>query len=135
MNSLGNDPIRNLPLVTEPRNGKKPASTWQIVLTAFGLVAIVAVFLFGINHQRDETAGQQTTATIPTPAAPQGGDTQQGQQQGDQQTQQKQPRSTTGQGGGDDKSSDQKDQPKARGQKAGGQPIDSNGEPAQRQSK
>lgn len=135
MNSSGNDPIRNLPLVTEPRRGDRPAATWQVLLTAFGLIAIVTVFFWGLHNQRDETAGEQTAATTPTPVTPQGGDTQQGQQQGEQRTQQpQQPPSTTGQGGGDDKST-QKDQPPAGGQKANGPPADSNGQPAQRQSK
>lgn len=130
MNSPENDPIRNLPLVTEPRVGKKSAVGWQIALTAVGLIAIVTVFLFGINHQRDETADEQTAATMPTPVAPQGGDTQQGQQQNQQQAgqrSQQQPPSTTGRG-------DQKDQPKATGQKED-QPADGNGQPTQRQSK
>jgi len=131
MNSPENDPIRNRPLVTEPRVRKKRAVGWQIALTAVGLIAIVTVFLFGINHQRDETAGEQTAATMATPVAPQGGDTQQGQQQNQQQagqqSQQQQPPSTTGQG-------DQKDQPKATGQKAD-LPADGNGQPTQRQSK
>jgi len=135
MNSSGNDPIRNLPLVTEPRVGQKHAATWQVLLTAFGLIAIVTVFFWGINNQRDETAGEQTAATTPTPVAPQGGDAQQSQQQGQQQAQQPQQQpSTTGQGGGAE-NGDQKDQPKTSGQKAGGQPADKNGEPAQRQSK
>ena len=125
MNSLGNDPIRNLPLVTEPRDGRKRAATWQVVLTAFGLVAIVTIFFWGINNQRDETAGEKTAATMPTSATPQGADT---QGQGEQQ-----PASTTGQGG-DDKNSGQKDQPRIDGQKANGQPVDSNGKPAQRQT-
>jgi hypothetical protein len=118
-----NDPLRNLPLVIEDRNAKRRAATWQIVLTTFGLIAIVSTFLFGINHQRDETAGQQTAATAPTPASPQSGDTQQGQ--GQQQAGQQQPPSTTGQGGGDDKNGDHKDQPqsgKVDGQPAGGAP-------------
>src|SRR5262245_36359332 len=132
MNSSGNDPIRNLPLVTEPRRGDRPASTWQVLLTAFGLIAIVTVFFWALNNQRDETAGEQTAATMPTPVAPQGD--QQGQQQGQQQTQQpQQPPSPTGQGGGEDKS-DQKDQPQTGGQ-ANGPPADGNGQPAQRQSK
>jgi hypothetical protein len=135
MNSLENDPVRNLPLVIEPRGGRKRAAGWQIILTTVGLVAIVTVFLFGINHQRDETGGEQAAATAPTPVAPQGGETQQGQQQNQQQAGQQQPPSTTGQGGGDAKSSDQKDQPKVNGQKPGEQPADKNGEPAQRPSK
>ena len=135
MNSSGNDPIRHLPLVTEPRRADRPAATWQVLLTAFGLIAIVTVFFWGLNNQRDETAGEQTAATMPTPVAPQGGDAQQGQPQGQQQAQQpQQPSSTTGQGAGDN-NGDQKDQPKTSGQKAGGQPADKNGEPAQRQSK
>lgn len=119
-----NDPLRNLPLVVEAHNAKRRAATWQIILATFGLIAIVTIFLFGINHQRDETAGQQTAATAPTPASPQGGDTQ--QQAGPQQ-----PSSTTGQRGGDDKNGDQKDQPQSG--KVNGQPA--SGAPAQSQSK
>src|SRR5262245_34219790 len=59
MNSSGNDPIRNLPLVTEPRRADRPAATWQVLLTAFGLIAIVTVFFWGLNNQRDETAGNK----------------------------------------------------------------------------
>src|SRR5262245_45128383 len=131
MNSSGNDPIRNLPLVTEPRRGDRLAAAWQVLPTAFALVAIVTVFFWGINNQRDETAGEQTAATMPTPVAPQGGDTQQSQQQGQQQAQQ--PQQPSGQGASDDKSN-QKDQPQTGGQKANGPPADGNGQPAQRQS-
>lgn len=134
MSSFENEPLRNLPLVTEPRSAHKPAAPWQVLLTALGLTAIVATFLFGINHQRGETAGEQTAATTPTPVAPQGDGTQQGQQQGQQQAGQQsqhpqQPPSTTGQGGGD-KSGDQKDRPQSSGQKANGQR--GAGQPAQR---
>lgn len=136
MSSPENDPVRNLPLVTEPRRANRSAAIWQVLLTAFGLVAIVTLFFWGINNQRDETPDEQTAATMPTPVAPQAGDTQQGQQQGQQQAgqQPQQPPSTTGQGGGEDKSG-QKDQPQVGGQKANGQPADGNGQPAQRQSK
>src|SRR5262245_25056057 len=134
MSSPENDPIRNLPLVTEPRRGDRRAATWQVLLTAFGLIAIITMFFWGLNNQRDETAGEQTTATTPTPVTPQGGDTQQGQQQGQQDQQPQQSPSTTGQAGGDDKSN-QKDQPQTGGQKANGPPADGNGQPAQRQSK
>lgn len=132
MNSLGDDPIRNLPLVTEPRGGKRRAATWQIVLTAVVLIAIVSVFLWGVNNQRDETAGEQTAATMPAPATPQTA-AQQGQnsqQAGQQPQQQQQAPSTTGQGGGD-----QKDHPQNNGQKTNAQPTESNGTPTQRQSK
>jgi hypothetical protein len=130
MNSLENDPIRNLPLVTEPRDTKRPAATWQIVLTAFGLIAIVTVFLWGINNQRDETAGQQTAATMPSTVSPQGGAEQnQNQQQAGQPPQQSKP-STTGQGGGDQNGR----QPNG-GQTTNGQPAGSNGKPTQDQSK
>jgi hypothetical protein len=98
--------------VIEPPAGNKSAATWQIVVTTVGLIAIVAVFLFGINHQRDETAGEQTAATASAPASPQGGEPQQDQQQAGQSP------STTGQGGGHQK----EDQPQ------------NNGEAAQRQS-
>jgi hypothetical protein len=115
----------------EPRGGKMRAATWQIALTTVVLIAIVSVFLWGINNQRDETAGGQTAATMPTPANPQGAGTQQGQspQQAGQQPQQQAP-STTGQGG-----SDQKDHPQNDGQKANEQPAESTGAPTQNQSK
>jgi hypothetical protein len=124
-----NEPIRNLPVVTAPRAGQGSAATWQIVLTVFGLVAIVAIFFWGINNQRDETAGEQTAATMPAPATPQAADAQkgQGQAEGQQADQRTQP-STTGQGG------DQNGQQHSA-EKASGQPADNNGEPPQRQSK
>jgi hypothetical protein len=126
------DPLKNLPLVTEPHLTKRAAG-WQIILTVFGFVAIVTLFFFGINHQRNETGSEQTAATTPTPVAPQGGDTQQGQ--GQQQSGQQPPPSTTGQGGGEDKS-DQKGPPQPSGQKKEkGQPAGDNGQPAPRQSK
>jgi len=126
------DPIRNLPLVTEPRTTKRAAG-WQIALTAFGFVAILTLFFFGINHQRNETAGEQTSATMPTPVAPQGDDAQKGQQQAGQQPEQQQP-STTGQGGGE-RSNDQNGHASTGEQKTNAQPADGNGQPAQRQSK
>ena len=116
------------------RRGDRRAATWQVLLTAFGLIGIITMFFWGLNNQR-ETAGEQTAATTPTPVTPQGGDTQQGQQQGQQPEQKPQQSSpTTGQGGGDDKSN-QKDQPQTGGQKTNGPPADGNGQPAQRQSK
>src|SRR5262249_41529407 len=120
------DPIRNLPLVTEPRTTKRAAG-WQIALTAFGFVAILMLFFFGINHKRNETPGEQTSATMPTPVARQGRDQQQAGQQSQQQP------STIGQGG--DKSNDQNNHAGADGQKTNSHPADGNGQPAQRQSK
>jgi hypothetical protein len=122
------DPLRNLPLViTEPHT--KRAAGWQIALATFGVLAIVAIFFFGLNHQRDETAGEQTAATTPAAVAPQDGDTQQGQgqqsqQQAGQQPQQQAP-STTGQSSGADKSNNQNDR----------QPAAAKNAPAQRQPK
>jgi|SRR5690242_10278266 len=100
------DPMRNLALATQPQPGKKRAAGWQIVLTAVGAIAIVTIFLWGINNQRDESAGQQTAVTESTPSS-QGARTQgeqpaQTQQQAGQQQQGagKTP-ATTGQGGSD----------------------------------
>jgi hypothetical protein len=125
MNPLGTDPVRNLPLVTESANAHRRVTTWQIALTAFALIAIVTVFFWGINNQRNETAGEQTAATMSTP--PQGaGDAQKGQAQADGQQTGQAP-STTGQG-------DQKDQPQDNAKKASEQPKDSGGE-AQRRTK
>jgi hypothetical protein len=124
-----NDPIRNLPLVIEPRVDKKRADTWQIVLTTFGVVAILSIFFWGINNQRDETAGEQTAAAMPTPVAPQGGNTKQDE---NQQNAGQQPPSTTGQGAGDGAG---KNQPHADGQKAKEQSAGGGKEPAQRQTK
>ncbi len=123
MSSFENDPIRNLPLVTPPRQARKRAAGWQIALTALGVVAIVTVFLWGINNQRDETAGQQSATTAATPVAPQG-------KQAGQNDAERQAPSTTGQGsnGGG------KDQPQNT-DKAGQKPVDGNDEPAGRQSK
>ena len=131
MNSPGNDPIRNLPLVIKARDGNRRAATWQVVMTAFALIAIVTVLLWGINNQRDETAGQQTAATMPAAATPQGADAAQGQRR--QQAGQQAP-STTGQGAGG-QSNDRNERPQTNGQKTNARPVDSNGEPAQRQSK
>jgi hypothetical protein len=105
------DPVRQLPRVIAPQPGKKRAAGWQIALTAVGLVAIVTVFLWGINNQRDETEGRQSAATTPMPAASQNADGRQSP-------------STTGQGSheGGEGGVEQK-------------PIDSNGEPAERQPK
>ena len=126
MNSPDNDAIRNLPLVIETPDENKRANPWQIILTTFGLIAIVTIFLWGLNNQRDETVGGQTAATMPAPVSSQGGDAQPAQQAGAQ----PQTPSTTGQG-----SDDQKDRPNNTGQKPEKQPAKDNGEPAQRQSK
>jgi len=74
-----NDPMRNLPLVkpTEPR--ETTAANWQIVLTTIAIVAILAVFFWGINNQRGENSGEQATAPQATPATPQSTDSQSGQ--------------------------------------------------------
>jgi hypothetical protein len=86
-------------------------ATWQIALTAFALITIVTVFFWGINNQRSETAGDQTAATMPTPATPKGADAQKDQAQAEGQQAGQPAPSTTGQGGGD-----QKDQPPDNGQ-------------------
>jgi hypothetical protein len=72
MTSPEDDPLRKLPLVSPPEPGEKRAAWWQITIAAVGAIAIVYVFLWGINNQRDETSGQQTTASQPTPATPHG---------------------------------------------------------------
>ena len=105
MNSLGNDPIRNLPLVIKARNGNRRAATWQVVLTAFGLIAIVSVFFWGINNQRDKTAEQKTASTT-------------GQGAGGLSNDQNDRPQTNGQ----------------KTQKTNDRPVDRNGEPAQGQS-
>jgi len=142
MSSLENDPIRNLPVVTTEPPVNRSAASWQVLLTAVALVAIVTIFFWGINNQRDETAGEQTAATMPASVAPQSADakqdTKQDQPQGQQQAGQQQPQqppSTTGQGSGNDKNGDRKDQPQTSAQKANGQPAGGNRQPAHPQSK
>ena len=123
MSSFEKDPIRNLPLVTPPGPAKKGAAGWQIALTVFGAVAIVTVFLWGINNQRNGTAGQQSAATAAAPVVPQGTET-------GQTDAQRQAPSTTGQGGNGGGG----DRPR-EADKAEQKPVDSNSEPAERQSK
>lgn len=120
MSSFEKETVRNLPLVTAPRPDKKRAAGWQIAITAIGAVAIVMIFLWGINNQRDETARQKTAATMATPAAPQNANPQQGQHQ-------QQVPETTGQSANDKGDTPQNGQ---RDQNADRQPTDSNGEPA-----
>src|SRR5215510_8801922 len=90
--------MRNLPLVTPPQTANKRAAGWQIIATAIGATVIVMMFLWGINNQRDETAGQSPAATQTAPAQP-AGDQQQGTQQSEQKDQGSNNASaTTGQG-------------------------------------
>ncbi|HEY6025029.1 MAG TPA: hypothetical protein VIV34_12735 [Pseudolabrys sp.] len=103
MSMLDKDPMQNLPMVTQPQSGKKRAAGWQVTLTAIGAIAIVTIFLWGINNQRDETSGQHTAATQPTPASPQGANQQSGQQSPQGQDQQQ---AGQQQGSGSTKSSD-----------------------------
>jgi hypothetical protein len=74
MSSFENDPIRNL--VTERPRPEKKAARWRISLTFILAIAIVTVFLWGLNNQRSETGSQETAATHPMPAMPQGADQQ-----------------------------------------------------------
>src|ERR1044071_2248640 len=71
MSSFQDEPVRNLPLVTPPRDGaQKRAASWQIAITFVAAAVIVTVFLWGINNQRIEGGSEQTAATQPTPATP-----------------------------------------------------------------
>ncbi|HEY7230111.1 MAG TPA: hypothetical protein VH558_07055 [Pseudolabrys sp.] len=130
MNSFDNDPVRNLPLVTQPRPGPKRAAWWQIALTTVAVVAIVAIFLWGINNQHEEGADQQTAAKVTSPAMPEAPSN----AGAPQDQSQKATPSTTGQGGSQGNS-------QGGGEPQGGsankdhQPLDSNGEPAQPQRK
>ena len=140
MKSHEDDPLRNLPLVTPPQPGKRRAAWWQITAAAIGAVAIVFLLLWGINNQRDETAGQPTAATQATPATPQG-ESQQAPAQQDSSPGQQQglsnASSTTGQGSRDQGEAAQKSnsgqpsnqQPTNPGQNA--PPTENNGQPAQ----
>jgi len=123
-----NDPLRNLPLVkpTEPR--ETTAANWQIVLTTIAIVAILAVFFWGINNQRGENSGEQATAPQATPATPQSTDSQSGQAPAS---------TTTGQGGNDQGNAPQDDKANPPSQQPttnpgqNGQPNQNNGQPAQ----
>jgi len=142
VNSLEKDPLRNLPLVTSPQTGKRRAAWWQITAAAIGAVLIIAVFLWGISNQRDETASQPTAATPATPASPQG-EAQQGsaaqntQQPGQQQQGSSNPPATTGQGSREQGEAEQKtnsrqpsnQQPTNAGQNA--PPTENSGQQAQ----
>jgi len=129
VNSLEKDPLRNLPLVTSPQTGKRRAAWWQITAAAIGAVLIIAVFLWGISNQRDETASQPTAATQATPASPQG---EAQQQQGSSN-----PPATTGQGSREQGEAEQKtnsrqpsnQQPTNAGQNA--PPTENSGQQAQ----
>jgi len=103
VNSLEKDPLRNLPLVTSPQTGKRRAAWWQITAAAIGAVLIIAVFLWGISNQRDETASQPTAATPATPASAQNT-----QQPGQQQQGSSNPPATTGQGSREQGEAEQK---------------------------
>jgi hypothetical protein len=148
MSSFENDPARNLPLVTPPQPSEKRAAGWQITATAIGVVIVIALFLWGLNNQRDETAGQQTAGTQPTQVTPQGASgpppaqnqqpsVQNSQQAGQQQPGQSNAPTTTGQGGGEQGDAAQKmnagqqfnQQPTNPGQN--GPPTDNSGQSAQ----
>jgi hypothetical protein len=132
------DPIRSLALATRPRPPEKRAAGWQIALTAIGAIAIVTIFLWGINNQRDEAAGQQTATTEAAPpvqeAKPQG---EQQQQPGQQQQVPNQAPATTGQGGGNQQNgrpspnADQKRSQSPTNSGQNGSPAAKNGQPAQ----
>lgn len=99
MNSFQENPARNLPLIKSPQPGERRARGWQIAITLVAAIAIVVVFLWGINNQRPEGGNEQTAATQPAPATPhsanpQGAPAAQNQPQ-------KAPSTTTGQGGSD----------------------------------
>ena len=108
MNSFQEDPARNLPLVKQPpQPGERPARGWQIAITLAAAVAIVAVFLWGINNERPEGGQEQTAATQPAPATPHSANPQGA------------PPTTTGQGTGNQENG----QPdNSRDRKAGQQP-------------
>jgi hypothetical protein len=136
------DPIQNLALATQPRPGERRAAGWQIVLTAAVAVAVVTIFLWGINNQRDETAGQQTAATEAAPPAQesklQGEQSPQTQQQAGQQHQGSgNAPTTTGQGGNDQHNTqpaDNADQKRSQSPTDAGQngsPAANSGQPAQ----
>jgi hypothetical protein len=142
MSSFENDPAQHLlPLVTPPQPGEKRAARWQITATAIGVVMVIALFLWGLNNQRDESAGQQTAGTQPTQVTPQGASSpppaQNSQQAGQQQPGQSNAPTTTGQGGGEQGDAAQKtnagqqsnQQPTNPGQN--GPPTDNSGQPAQ----
>jgi Chitin synthesis regulation, resistance to Congo red len=106
MSSFEKDPARNLPLVKAPQSGEKRAARWQIAATAIGVIVVIVLFLWGLNNQRDETAGQQTAGTQPMQVTPQsstGGPppAQNQQQAGQQQQSQSNAPTTTGQGSAD----------------------------------
>jgi cytoskeletal protein RodZ len=125
MNSFDDDPVRNLPLVTQPRPGPKRAAWWQIALTTFALVAIVAIFLWGVNNQHEEATDQQTAATQ-NPATPEAPPSAVAPQDHTQKTNP----STTGQGGSETGGQQQNgDVDKSH------QPLDSNGEQVQQKRK
>jgi hypothetical protein len=102
MSFMQPDPIQNRALTTQAQPGEPRAAGWQIALTAVAAIAIVTVFLWGINNQRDESAGQQTAATEAGPTSQ--GSKQQGEQPPQTQQQQQEsgnPPATTGHGGSD----------------------------------
>lgn len=129
MSTLNQDPMRNLPVVTPPPTGNKRAAGWQKTVTAIAAIAIVAIFLWGLNNQRDESTGEQSAGTQPTPVAPQGASpppaqAQNQQQTGAQQQDQDNGSATTGQGNKGDKGDDGQNSAPRRG--AGGQDRKSN---------
>jgi hypothetical protein len=98
VSSFDNDPQGNLPLVMPPQIPNKHAAGWQITAAALGAIAIVILFLWGINNQRDETSGQPTAATQATPTSPAGEQQSGAQQSGPEQQGSGNAATTTGQG-------------------------------------
>lgn len=84
-------PLRKLPLVTERARSETKAARWQINLTLVLAIAIVTIFLWGLNNQRGETTSEQTAASQPMPAMPHGTDQQAAQPPSNNQPQQQPP--------------------------------------------
>jgi hypothetical protein len=108
VSSFDNEPQGNLPLVMPPQTPNKRAAGWQTTAAALGAIAIVILFLWGINNQRDETSGQPTAATQTTPALPAGEQHSGAQQAGPEQQESGNAATTTGQGGHDEGEAGQK---------------------------
>lgn len=132
MNQSDENTAPNLPLLRAPQPGQKQAAGWQILLTTLAVIAVIAVFFWGVTNQRREGSGEQTAATQSAPATPQPSNPQEKRAPAQAQNQPQTPGATTGQGGGEERDGGHAGKKfDSANPKQPAQPTGNNGQPAQ----
>ena|SRR5690348_18381413 len=124
--------VQNLPPLRPPQPGEKQAAGWQVLLTTFAVITIIAVFFWGVTNQRREGSDEQTAATQSAPATPQPSNPREKRAPAQVQNQRQTPGATTGQGGTEERDVGRADKKfDSANPKQPAQPTGNKGQPAQ----